>query len=738
MFIPKNYSKKNFLSDIFIGLIIALVSVPISMGYSQVAGLPVVNGLYGSLLPIVVFGLLSSSPRFVFGVDAAPAALVGGMIASLGIVSESPMAQQIVPVISLLTALWLLFFYFIKADRILKFISQPVMGGFITGIGVTIICMQIPKLFGGSSGTGEIIELVEHIIKQAQTNFHPLSLGIGAGTVAIILVCKKFVPKIPMQAILMFVGAGATYFFGLEKFGVKTLPQVTNGLPQFIIPNVLLINGQIKEIIIPSISIAVVILSETLLATNNIALKHNDKINTRREILAYSLGNAVASVSGCCPVNGSVSRTGIAGQFGVKSQTMSLAAGFFMLMILLFGTGFIQFLPIPVLTGIVISALIGTFEFSLAHKLRDLDKTEFFIFYAAFFSVLFLGSIYGVIIGVLLSSLTFIIRQSNPSVDFMGIVPGMKGYYSLTSKGTAAVPIKGVIIYKFSGPLFYANISQLTSDLEETINKNTNIVVIDASGIGSMDATAAERLLMLYEKLSKQNIRMYITGHPSNLNDQLRAFGAGKLIQEGVVRQRIQFALDDAGLERPYPADESFTIHKKIYSTQIAEFEWAFGKDSEKIMRELAEKIANEIHSDYDDATKIDLNLIRQKEKDFAKAYWSSIDEDEFLDMLEMEILTMFEQGKISAQKESVLEAKISAMHTLLEEKLLDKGTEAIKKVIHHRHILDLKFKERHPEAWKKLEHEREKHILELAQHNIELARTLTQIIADEEKKSSD
>ncbi len=738
MYIPKSYCTKDLFNDIFIGLIIALVSIPISMGYSQVAGLPVTFGLYGSLIPVILFGLLSTSPRFVFGVDAAPAALVGGMLASMGIVSEGTTAQQIVPVITFLVGIWLILFYFIKAGKILKFISQPVMGGFITGIGMTIIFMQIPKLFGGSPGTGEIIELIPHIIHEATTSFHPLSLILGLGTVITILVCRRFIPKIPMQPILMFAGAAATYFFHLEKYGIKTLPKVTGGLPDFSIPNLFLLKGHFYDIILPSLSIAIVILSETLLATNNTALKHEDKINTQREILAYSICNIASSINGCCPVNGSVSRTGIAGQFGVKSQIMSLSAGGFMVLILLFGTGFIQYLPIPVLTGIIISALIGTFEFSLAHKLRLVDKAEFFIFYAALFSVLFLGTIYGVIVGVLLASITFIIRQSKPSVDFMGIVPGMKGYYSLTSKGTAAVPIKNVIIYKFSGPLFYANISQLISDLEKSLTPNTRVVIIDSNGIGSIDVTATERILMLYEKLKSRDIKMFIAGHASSLNDQFRTFGANKLIQEGVVRQRIQFALDAAGLQKPYPADESFSLPTKIYSTQIAEFEWAFGKDSEKIMQEMAEKIAAEIHENFDEDKPFDIKQIRQKEIEYAKGYWSSMDEDEFLDMLEIQIMTLFEEGKISAKNESIIESKISKMHLLLEENLMTKGTEAIKKIIHHRHQLDKHFKERHPEAWKKLEIEREKYIMELAMHNVELARKLTEIISEEENANTD
>ncbi len=160
----KQISAKNLPRDIFTGVIIALVSIPISMGYAQIAGLPAVCGLYGSIFPILIFGLLSSSPQFIFGVDAAPAALVGSWLVSQGIALGSAEAIEIVPVITLLVGLWLVLFSFLKAGRIAAYISTPVMGGFISGICTTIILMQIPKLLGGSSGTGELPELIIHII----------------------------------------------------------------------------------------------------------------------------------------------------------------------------------------------------------------------------------------------------------------------------------------------------------------------------------------------------------------------------------------------------------------------------------------------------------------------------------------------------------------------------------------------------------------------------------------------
>lgn len=177
----KNYDKSNLKQDIFSGIIIAAVSIPISMGYAQISGLPAVYGLYGSVLPILLFALFSTSRQFIFGVDAAPAALAGSALLSLGITPGSKEAINYIPALALCTGLWLIFFFFIKADRIVSFISTPVMGGFISGIALTIILMQIPKLMGNSAGSGEILELTEHLYN-ASKHVHWLSLLSGLAT----------------------------------------------------------------------------------------------------------------------------------------------------------------------------------------------------------------------------------------------------------------------------------------------------------------------------------------------------------------------------------------------------------------------------------------------------------------------------------------------------------------------------------------------------------------------------
>ena len=539
--ILKNVSLKNIQKDIISGIIVALVSIPISMGYAQIAGLPVVYGLYCSILPVLIYGLVTSSPQFVFGVDATPAALVGGTLATLGIVSGSEEAKAVVPAITLVAALWLLVFFFIKAGRVVNYISTPVMGGFISGIGVTIILMQAAKLFGGNAGTGEAIKLLIHIAGEMKS-FNPLSAVLGVGTVVIILVAKKFIPKFPMSVLLMVLGALATAIFHIDRFGVKLLPHVDKGLPGFSLPDMSVVFKNPSDIILLGLSVAGVVMAQTLLATNNYANKYGYKVSNNREILSYAAANAASAVIGGCPLNGSVSRTGIADQFGCKSQVMSITASLTMLLIVLFGTPVLEYLPVPILTGIVVAALIGITEFGLAVKLWKTDHKEFAIFVGAFLGVLLFGTIYGVVIGVILSFIAVIVKAVEPPRAFLGVIPGQDGFYSL-NRYRNVKRIQGAVIYRFNGALFFANINTFVDDIEKNLDDNTKMVIVDAGGVGSIDVTAVDRLMSLYKALEKKGIRFYITEHEHTLNDQLRELGAGMLVEKGVVRRTIPLAL---------------------------------------------------------------------------------------------------------------------------------------------------------------------------------------------------
>lgn len=684
----RNYKKGNLGKDILAGLIIMAVSIPISMGYAQIAGLPAVYGLYGSVLPILFFAVFSTSPQFIFGVDAAPAALVGSALLSMGIESGSEEAMRAVPVLTLFVALWLFAFSYMKAGKLVNYISAPVMGGFITGICTTIILMQIPKLFGGSAGVGEFFELAVHIGESLEKLNLP-SFLLGLFALFILLLSKKLIPKFPMAVLLMAAGACMAKFLPLRKWGVVTLSAVDPGLMPFALPDLSAI--PVREAVTISLSVAIVIMAETLLAENSFAQKNGYRINDNQEILAFAMGNLIAALAGCCPINGSVSRTAMGEQYQARTQLTGIVAGISMLVLLLGGTGFIGYLPVPILTAIVISALLGATEFDLAIRLWKISRTECMIFVGAFIGVLFLGTINGVLIGILLSFAEVIIRTAKPARCFLGIQPGHRHFRDL-KESSQIHAVSGVLIYRFSSNLFFANIQVLRQDIENHVTQETKAVILDASGIGSIDITAADGLDILCKSLQKQNIRFYITEHIAGLNEQLRKLGLGYLIEEGHVRRTIHIALKDMGIGRPYPLEGGVdnterSASRKRADNRVQEFVWAFGQDAESVIEKQIEKQIEQLKETGDVEA-----LLHGR-----WAHMEELDEDEWLEHLEEHLKEIV---NISGKDEQTLAEKIEAHRKEVHDRIAQEHPELAQKFRERRHILDAHLKERRPEVY--------------------------------------
>ena len=693
----RHYDKKNIGKDILAGLIIMAVSIPISMGYALISGLPAVYGLYGSVFPILAFALLSTSPQFIFGVDAAPAALIGSALLTLHVEAGSEEAMAVVPVLTFFVAMWLLAFSFMKAGKLVNYISAPVMGGFITGICSTIILMQVPKILGGTAGTGEFFELAKHIGQTAK-HVNMSSILLGVASLVILLVAKKLVPKFPMAVVLMVAGACYTRVGNVRELGIQTLSKVETGLPQWQIPDFSAVS--IREAVTVSLSVAVVIMAETLLAENNFAQKNGYRIDDNQEIFAFSVGNFLAAFTGCCPINGSVSRTAMGEQYQGKTQLTSLVAGLSMIVLLLCGTGFIQYLPVPVLTAIVISALLGATEFDLMARLWKVSRTECMIFVGAFLGVLLLGTINGVLIGILLSFAEVIIRTAKPSTCFLGIQPGHKHFRDL-KESSQIHALSGVLVYRFSSNLFFANVQVLKNDIEDHIKPDTKAVILDAGGIGSLDITAADCLKRLHQSLKEKGIRFYMTEHISDVNEQLRKLGLGYLIEEGCVRRTIHIALKDMGINRPYPLEdgvdnEDRSASRKRADNRVQEFVWAFGSDAEKQIERQIEKQIAQLKGSGDIE-----NLLHGR-----WAHMEELDEDEWLEHLEEHLKEIV---NISGKDEHTLAMQIEEHRKQVHDRIAKNHPELAERFRERRHVLDAHLKERHPKVYELVLQSREK-----------------------------
>ena len=556
--------------------------------------------------------------------------------------------------------------------------------------------MQIPKLFGGSPGTGELPTLVIHIAGQL-SHFHWLSALLGFGTVLVILAGKKIAPKFPMPVFMMILGVILTAVFHIDQYGVKLLPQVSAGLPKLILPNIRLLKENTSELVVQSLMIALVVMAQTLLASNNYALKYQYSLDTRRELLAYSAAELASTLVGCCPVNGSVSRAGIADQFGCKSQLMSITASLVMLLVLLFGTGLLQLLPVPILTGIVVAALVGILEIKLAGRLWRTNRREFGIFMTAFAGVLFFGTVYGVMIGVALSFFSVVVRAVVPPTEFLGIIPGHEDYYDLR-RNRSARAIQNTVLYRFNGNLFFANIGRFEDDIRSAVRPDTRQVIVDAAGIGNIDLTAADRLVELECSLRQNGVRLYLTGHVGSLNDQLRTLGAGCLIENGSIRKTVSLALRDCGLEAPYALEGSAfsaSSSARDESESYAEFEWLYGDDADAHLDSLAREIAALLAADPS------LSLPDAE----SQSSWGRVglfDEDMLLDYVELNLEEMTQEGTLTATALDTLEDQVESQRPHTDESMADITAQTQSYMREHDSLLRRRMAERHPRTFER------------------------------------
>jgi len=546
----KGYRLSYLPNDLLAGLIVAALTIPIAMGYAQVAGLPAVYGLYGSILPLLGYALFASSPQLIFGVDAAAAAITGSILLGAGIETGSAEAMALVPVLAVCSGLFLILFSVLKLGRLVSFISAPVMGGFITGVAISIMLTQVPRIMGVTveAGEGLYSGLRNIIVSIPQTNL--FALLVGAVSFALIMLCRRFAPKLPMPLIVMVVAVFLSSRWDWESTrGLMVLGSIPAGLPMPAIPAFGAVD--VTRALGYSLTIAVVVMAESLLASNTFALRNHYRLDDNRELFAFGVGNILGALVGVCPTSASVSRTAVSDSFGGRTQLVSIVAAVLIAGVVLFLTPLLYAMPLAVLAAIVLAALTGVVEADLALRLWRCERGEFWIFVSAMMGVLLVGLIAGVVVGVLLSLIALLIRASDPPRGQLGTLPGKDGYFNM-KRFPEAAPLPGVLLYRFSAGLNFANAKVFCNEVEDLVGEDTRIVVVDASGIGSIDITGADRLLALSDTLESRGVRFYLAEQTPHFNDRLEQLGIGRLVTEGHTRRTIEDVLVENDIN-PYP-----------------------------------------------------------------------------------------------------------------------------------------------------------------------------------------
>jgi SulP family sulfate permease len=497
------------------GVTLAALMIPLNIGYAQVAGLPATVGLYSAILPMVAFAIFCTSRQVVASPDAAIAALLGSTLVGLA-APDDPRYIQLAYAVALLCAIIFFLFSFFKLGFLANFLSKAVLAGFITGLGIEVLTSQVKKIMGISVEIDEWFwfegwfrEVFQIISKVGEANLYTVAIGVGS--IVIIRLLKRFAPRIPGALVALVMMTVLVAALQLEQKGVKVLGQIPAGLPTLTIPQVTL--GDFGKLLPAALALCGITLAEGLLLGRSYAQKRGYSIDSDQEMFAFGASNLASGLTGGFAVGSSASRTAAMDSNGARSQIPSLVGAIVVALVLLFFTNQLAMLPNAALAGIVANAVLGLIEVDELKQLYRLRRSEFWIAIACLLSVLVLGPLKAVAIAFLLSMIDLLARASKPPTAVLAGVPGKDRFVAATRYPEAA-PTPGLLIYRFSAPLIFANaefFKEQIADLVETTTPPVQWFVLDAEAITDIDVTGAEALEQAIESLEHHRVAFAMT-----------------------------------------------------------------------------------------------------------------------------------------------------------------------------------------------------------------------------------
>src|SRR5216117_4081800 len=445
--------KPNWLrADLIAGVTLAAYLMPAGLADASLANLPAEAGLYACLFSGLVFWLFCSSRQTAITVTSAISVLVGASLGDLAggdpfrFWALASCTALIVGVLGFIA--WLA-----KAGVIVNFISESVLVGFKCGIALFIASTQLPKLFGFKGSHGDFWERSGYFFSHLrETNGGSLLLGLGA--LSVLLLGKRFLKNKPVALFVVIAGIVAAASMDIGRFGVKLLGQVPQGLPPFGLPAVHV--SDLNDLLPLALGCFLLGMVETAALGRMFAVKHGYRFDANQELLGIASANVMAGLGHGFPVSGGMSQSLVNESGGARTPLSGFIASLLMLLIVLFVSGALRYLPQPVLAAIVLMAVTGLFRVTALKHFWRADREEFVVAIAALLGVLSSGLLRGVLIGAIISLVQLLRRASRPHVAFLGRIPGTRRFSDL-ARHPDNEPVPGALLVRVESSLLYFN-----------------------------------------------------------------------------------------------------------------------------------------------------------------------------------------------------------------------------------------------------------------------------------------
>jgi high affinity sulfate transporter 1 len=524
-----SYRRQWLMKDVIAGVVLTTLLVPQGMAYAELAGLPPITGLYTSIMCLLGYAVFGPSRILVLGPDSSLGPMIAATILPLiAAKGDAKRAVELASMLALMVAAIMILAAVAKLGFIADLISKPTMIGYMNGLALTILIGQLPKLFGFKvEGDGLIAEFTGFVEGLAKGEAVPAAATVGIAGIVLILVLQRWLPKIPAVLIMVLLAIAATTVFSLADHGVSLVGVLPKGFPPLTIPHVGL--ADLAPLLGGALGIALVSLADTISTASAFAARTGQEVHGNQEMIGIGAANLAAGLFQGFPVSTSGSRTAVAERSGAKTQLTGVVGAALIILMIVLVPGLFRNLPQPALAAVVITASLSLADLPGSMRLWRQRKTEFCLSAAAFLGVALLGVLPGIAIAVALSILNVFRRAWRPYQTTLGRVDGLAGYHDVHSYPQAE-HLPGLVIYRFDGPLFFANAKTFRDQIRHLADASPppTWILIAAEPITDVDTTASDILEDLDETLNAAGISLVF----AELKDPVRR----KIERYGLIR----------------------------------------------------------------------------------------------------------------------------------------------------------------------------------------------------------
>ena len=521
----RGYKSSWLRHDLMAGLVMTAMLVPVGIAYAEASGLPGINGLYATIVPLLAYAVFGPSRILVLGPDSALAAVILTVVLPLS-GGDPQRAVAVASAMAVVSGIVCVAMGVARVGFITDLLSKPIRYGYMNGIALTVLLSQVPKLLGFSASANGPLRLVWGIVNKVLAgSTNVAALAIGAGTLALILLLKRW-PRLP--GILIAV-IGATVVVGVfdlaKRAGVSALGPLPQGLP---LPRLPLVGfDDLVPIITGGLAVALVSFADTSVLSRTYAARLGTPVDPNQEMVGLGAANLAAAFFQGFPISSSSSRTPVAEAGGAKTQLTGVVGALAIALLLVLAPALLQHLPHTALAAVVIASAIGLIEVSDLRRIYRIQRWEFWLSMTCFAGVAVLGAIPGIALAIGIAVIEFLWDGWRPHSAVLGRVQGVRGFHDITRYPEARL-IPGLVLFRWDAPLFFANCELFHERvLDAVANSPTPVrwLVVAAEPVTSVDVTAADAVSELNDTLHAASIELFFAEMKDPVKDKLKRFG---------------------------------------------------------------------------------------------------------------------------------------------------------------------------------------------------------------------